>query len=212
MNALAERVKQDLRKIEALSKTLDGRIKVKSTDGSPINKIVLEINYPTAASRAYPDKIQNATEVRIELLSRYPFQEPTATITTPIYHPNVYTSGKICFGTKWLPTQGLDLLAKRIIQIITFDESILNEKSPANSDALHWYREARGKTPNAFPTDKLEIRETKKSTMSWKNIEGEKNEKTLVSCPQCNSSLRVATGKSGNISCPKCNEKFFIRT
>ncbi|APG27033.1 hypothetical protein A7E78_03810 [Syntrophotalea acetylenivorans] len=212
MSALSERVKQDLRKIEELAKSLDGRIKIKSTEGSPINKIVLEIKYPTAPSKAYPDKVQDTTEVKIELLSRYPFQEPTATIITPIYHPNVYTSGKICFGTKWLPTQGLDLLTKRIIQIITFDETILNEKSPANSDALRWYRGAISKNPNAFPTDKLVVRETKKTTMSWKNVEGGGEERTLVSCPKCNASLRVPVGKSGNVFCPKCNEKFFIRT
>lgn len=170
MTISAERVKQDLRKIEELSKSVDGRIQVKSTSGNPINKIVLEIDYPTAPSSEFPKKIQQKTEVKIELLSRYPFQEPSATITTPIYHPNVYSSGKICLGAKWLPTQGLDLLVRRIIQIITFDETILNERSPANGQALSWYRSTIKKYPDSFPTDKLIVKEQSKKKMSWSNI------------------------------------------
>jgi hypothetical protein len=42
---------------------------------------------------------------------------------------------------------------RRIIQIITFDLSVLNEDSPANRDALIWYRLAVSQHPKAFPTD-----------------------------------------------------------
>lgn len=170
MSAFSERVVQDVRKIEALSKTVQGRVKIIKRVGNPINSLVIEIDYPTAPSKSFPASVQPKTQVKIDLLSRYPFQEPVATITTPIFHPNVYPNGKICFGTKWLPTQGLDLLVKRIIQIITFDATILNEKSPANSTALSWYRGAVRKHPTSFPTDKLLIKETKPKTMTWNNV------------------------------------------
>jgi len=170
MSAYSERIVQDLRKIEELSKTVNGRVKVKNKIGTPIRSLVIEIDYPTAPSKAFPTSIQQKTEVKIDFLSRYPFQEPGATITTPIFHPNVYPNGKICFGTKWLPTQGLDLLVKRIIQIITFDQTILNEKSPANSTALQWYRGAVRKHPASFPTDKLLIKEAAPKKMSWNNV------------------------------------------
>lgn len=136
MTAFSERINQDIRKINELSDSIGGRISIKKQSGTPVNSMVIEIDYPTAPSKDYPNQVQKKTEVHIKLLSRYPFQEPEATITTPIFHPNVYQSGKICFGTKWLPSQGLDLLIKRIIQIITFDETILNEGSPANGAAL----------------------------------------------------------------------------
>lgn len=212
MTISAERVKQDLRKIEELSKSVNGRVQVKSTSGNPANRIVLEIDYPTAPSKDYPKKVQQKTEVKIELLSRYPFQEPSATITTPIYHPNVYNSGKICFGTKWLPTQGLDLLVRRIIQIITFDETILNEDSPANGQALSWYRSAVRIHPEAFPTDKLIIKEQPKKKMSWSNMGVNPDQKVVVSCPECKGSLRVPAGKKLNATCPKCNHKFLVTT
>jgi ubiquitin-protein ligase len=212
MSISAERIKQDLLKISELSKSVNGRVKVVSTTGNPVSKIILEINYPTAPSRDYPRKVQQKTEVKIELLSRYPFQEPNATITTPVYHPNVYSSGKICFGTKWLPTQGLDLLVRRIIQIITFDETILNEKSPANSNALSWYRDAARRNPEAFPTDKLTIKEQPKKKMAWNNVTQESVEKTIVSCPRCNTSMRVPSGKRLNVNCTKCSHQFLVTT
>lgn len=208
----SERIKQDLRKIDELSQSTNGRVKVKSTSGNPITNIILELDYPTAPSKDYPQKIQRITEVRIELLSRYPFQEPSATITTPIYHPNVWSSGKICLGTKWLPTQGLDLLVKRIIQIITFDNTILNERSPANGDALNWYRKAITKDPESFPTDKIQSNNNPKSKLSWNNIGADSNGKIVIHCPECKSALRVPAGKSLNVSCSKCTHKFLVTT
>lgn len=210
MTISAERIKQDLRKIEELSKSVNGRVKIKSTLGNPVNKIILDIDYPTAPSKDFPNKVQLKTEVKIELLSRYPFQEPTAIITTPIYHPNVYGSGKICLGNKWMPTQGLDLLVRRIIQIITFDETILNERSPANGEALSWYKSAIIKHPNSFPTDKLILKEEPKKKMSWNNMESKDEQKTVVACPECKISLRVPAGKMLNVTCPKCTHKFLV--
>ena len=212
MSISAERIKQDLIKIAELSKSVNGRIKVISTTGNPVNKILLEIDYPTAPSKDYPRAVQQKTEVKIELLSRYPFQEPKATITTPIVHPNVYSSGQICFGTKWLPTQGLDLLARRIIQIITFDETILNEQSPANGTALSWYRDASRRNPEAFPTDKLSITEQPKKKISWNNASQADIEKTIVSCPNCGTSMRVPSGKKLNVNCSKCSHQFLVTT
>lgn len=212
MSAFAERVLQDLRKIEELSKAVAGRVVIKGTAGNPINVINIELDFPTAPSSKYPSQVQNKTLVKIELLSRYPFQEPLATITTPIHHPNVYSSGRVCLGAKWLPTQGLDLLVKRIIQIITFESNILNEASPANRDALVWYRSAIKTSPGAFPTDKLIIKEQAPSKIGWSNVSVASDEKALVSCPSCRSSLRVPKGKKGNLTCPKCNTKFYIET
>ena len=210
MSLSAERVKQDLRKIEELSRTLGGRINLKSTHGNPVNRIVLELDYPTAPSQDYPAVVQKKTEVKIELLSRYPFQEPSAIITTPIYHPNVFSSGKICLGAKWLPSQGLDLLVKKIIQIIIFDETILNEASPANGQALSWYKSVIRKNPAAFPTDKLIIKEQPNKNISWGNVDSNEAQKIVISCPGCKGSLRIPAGKKLNINCPKCTHNFLV--
>ena len=216
--AFNERREQDLRKLSELADSSGKKIRIVSSSGNPIDKIEVELRYKTAPSKKYPSQISDKTRVLIELSSRYPFQEPNAVIKTKIFHPNVYNTGKICFGTKWLPTEGLDLLVKRIAEIITFDLSILNESSPANSDALSWYRKARSKHPNKFPTEKVSFSnpDTKKS-MNWKNVSSKKNKasesaKTIIECPSCGGSLRVPIGKKGKIRCPSCSNLFEAKT
>lgn len=206
-----ERIKQDILKIEALSKLTNNKVRIKETLGNPTNVIVLELDYPTAPSSHYPNEVQNKTSLKIELLSRYPFQEPSATITTPIFHPNVYASGKVCLGTKWLPTQGLDLLIKRIIQIITFDPLILNEASPANGKALSWYKQASTQYPSSFPTDRLITSKAREKKMVWSELSGAED-KIIVNCPNCYGSSRVPKGKNLNITCPKCRTTFRAQT
>lgn len=214
MSAFETRINQDIKKIEALSRSLNNRIEIIKLEGHPPKKIFLRFHYPTAPSSDYPKSIQEVTEVKIELLSRYPFQEPSATITTPIFHPNVYSSGKICFGTKWLPTEGLDLLVKRIIQIITFDSKLLNEDSPANQQANKWYRKAIKRDGSYFPTDRLiTIKENEKPKMKWKSVSSSQEDtKTIISCKLCNKKLRVSSGKNGTIVCPNCNGSFYVTT
>jgi len=170
MSARDTRIQQDLKKIKALSDRTGGKVIVSETKGSPIDEIFLELKYTTAPSNSYPSVKQNVTKVKISLVSRYPFVEPAATITTPIYHPNVYSGGKICFGTKWLPTESLDLFVKRIIKILTFDPTILNESSPANRSALEWYRTARSRNPSSFPTDRFVENNEPKGPITWNNM------------------------------------------
>ncbi len=213
-NAIGERRDQDVRKIEDLAEASGGKIRLVSAAGNPTNKIEVELFYKTAQNNRYPTAVGEKTRLVIELPSRYPFQEPSAVIKTKIYHPNVYASGKICFGTKWIPTEGLDLLLKRVIQIITFDTTILNEASPANTGAFDLYRKAQKKTPNMFPTEKVSFATPKeKKKISWNNISADKpkfsdSEKTIVQCPSCKKSLRVPAGKRGSVVCPTCSHRF----
>jgi len=200
----------DLNKLKDLCLASSGKVVIKSTKGNPVDEITIELKLNTAPSNKYPNEKQATTLVVIQLSNRYPLQEPTANIKTPIYHPNVYSSGKICFGQKWLPTEGLDMLVKRIIKIVTFDPTILNEKSPANSDALKWYNSAVKAHPSAFPTDSLTSSNQKtEKTMNWSNIQ---DEKVIVKCANCSASLRLPKGKSGTVKCPTCSKFFETRT
>ncbi|MFM0096389.1 ubiquitin-conjugating enzyme E2 [Paraburkholderia nemoris] len=200
MSAIDERIALDLEKLANLSKQTDGRVRVVGVSGKPAKRIDIELDYPTAPSRDYPKRIQSTTAVKIELLSRYPFVEPNAVITTPIFHPNVFASGKICLGTKWLPTQGLDLLIRRVVQIITFDPDVLNERSPANGTAVDWYRSALRANPEAFPT-------TRRTARTGSSLA---QESVIVQCPSCAARLRIPSGKSGEVSCPKCSHRFSV--
>jgi ubiquitin-protein ligase len=234
MSISPERIKQDLIKINDLVKSSNGKLEIIKTSGNPVNFIELNLYYTTASSNDYPNKFQQKTTVEIRLSSSYPFKEPQSKITTAIYHPNVYESGTICFGTKWLPTEGLDLLVKRIIQIITFDKTILNQESPANGKALSWYKTAIKKYPDYFPTDRIIVeKQQPKKTISWNNIEDDSTKsakanstnkiswnnlnnntanRTIINCINCNTSLRLPVGKKLKVKCPKCTTSFEATT
>jgi ubiquitin-protein ligase len=212
MSAFNERRVQDIQKLRKLAEQAPARLKIERISGTPPNQIDIELHFKTAPSRQYPGNVQSVTRVTIDLPSRYPLTAPTAAIRTPILHPNVYSSGQICLGVTWMPTLGLDFLVKRIIQIITFDPAILNEKSPANGEALSWYRDAVRRHAHAFPTDTaLLTTAAPEKKMSWTNIASEPA-KVVVACTHCGSKLSLSAGKRGQVKCPRCQQSFEART
>jgi len=215
MDALARRREEDIAKLNALATKLSGKLRVAGVHGKPVARVELELKFRTAGTMAYPNQVQTQCSAVIELSARYPFHEPSILITTPIVHPNVYSSGRVCLGTKWIPTEGLDLLARRLIRIITFDPEILNANSPANRDALTWYEEARRRHPKAFPTDVVRFEtETAAPKVKWGPSIAASNspERVIVPCPFCKANLRVPTGRAGTIKCPQCNKSFESKT
>ena len=159
MNPLAERRHQDLAKITRLGVRARGRVTVCETLGPPPSEIIVALNYKTAASPRFPDDVRETTHIKIVLNARYPFQEPVVDILDPVFNPNVYTSGRVCLGKKWIATEGLDLTVLRIIKILTFDPEILNDWAPANLEAAHWYKATRAVYPGSFPTEKIALDE-----------------------------------------------------
>jgi ubiquitin-protein ligase len=212
MSAFDERRDQDVQKLRDLQKLARERIRVTRVSGRPANEIDVELDLKTAPSRHYPRMVQKLTQLTISLPARYPFVEPAVTVRTPILHPNVYSSGRICLGVKWIPSFGLDLLVRRVVQIVTFDSAVLNEASPANGDAVAWYRHAKRTHPDAFPTDSLVLSApASPKTIRWDNI-SVTPAKTVVPCPRCQSMLSLPAGKKGRVTCPKCSNVFQAET
>lgn len=179
--------------------------------GTPANEIDVELRFKTAPSQDYPRKVQEITRAAISLPARYPFVEPSVSIKTPILHPNVYASGRICLGVKWITSFGLDLLVRRIIQIITFDPSVVNDASPANGPAASWYRNALIKHPSSFPSDSFELTAAPPpKTMKWASVDAPT--KVLVPCPSCKTKLSLPPGKRGRVRCPECGNTFEAKT
>lgn len=212
MSATEERRAQDLAKLRGLARKSEGKIVVELVSGIPINEIRVGLRYTTAGSASYPVQKTDNISVEIRLPSKYPFQEPLVSLSPPVYHPNVYSSGQVCMGVKWIPTQGLDLLLERIIRIIVFDQSVLNEQSPANRAALDWYRNTKRQFPSAFPTDIVNYSDGHvKSTIRWSEMPSS-NLKVVSACPSCGTRLRLDSGQSGTVRCPQCSVTFRVKT
>jgi ubiquitin-protein ligase len=211
--AFDERREQDVQKLRELQKQSHDRIRVVRVNGRPPNEIEVELHLKTVPSKQYPRAVQDVTRLGISLPARYPFVEPAVDVRTPILHPNIYSSGRICLGMKWIPSFGLDLLVRRIAQIVTYDPAVLNEASPANRDALTWYWQARGAHASAFPTDSLTLSaaETAK-TMKWTDAPTASPSKTVVTCPNCQRKLSLPAGKTGRVKCPNCSTLFQVAT
>jgi ubiquitin-protein ligase len=172
MEAINRRREEDLGKVKALSSLYPGRVEVLEYNRS-ISSIKVRLKIPTSRDSAYPHTVQQSSDIFFELPGRYPFEEPLAKVLTPIWNPNVFTSGKICLGTRWIPTESLDLLVERIMKLLAFDPLIINTDSPANSEASQWYKLQVARNPGLFPTVKIEAlkQQMQKPRMVWKNVE-----------------------------------------
>lgn len=173
MNALETRRREDLAKVKDLCDRSGGRLRLISTDGDAPTTIKLKLNYRTAGGTDYPEREFTSVEMKIQIPAGYPFRSPpVATLSPVVYHPNVYASGQVCLGSKWVVSEFLDLLVKRVVRIITYQEDVLNEASPANGAAVSWYRERKRRFPNAFPTDTADTVAgvPKSSGMQWNNL------------------------------------------
>ncbi len=162
---------QDLAKITRLGVRTHGRISVTETIDTPPSQIIISVAYKTAPTAQYPAEARDTTRIRVLLGARYPFQEPAVEILDPIYNPNVYPSGRVCLGNKWIATEGLDLLILRVAKILTFDPETVNDSNPANMEAAMWYKVMVERHPEAFPTEKVDLApEVAAKTVRWNEV------------------------------------------
>lgn len=216
MSAFNARREEDVAKLKALELVTQGRIRLVEHSGNPISRITLKFLVRTAADEKYPAKAISEVDAAIQLGARYPFEEPAISITTKVFNPNIYTSGRVCLGSKWIATEYLDLLAQRLFKILAFDESIINTSSAANGDAARWYIRTKASRPGDFPSESLLIANaSQKPTLSWTDkstATPTSTDRVVVPCTHCQKSLRIPAGKTGTIVCPSCKKSFPVRT
>jgi LSD1 subclass zinc finger protein len=217
MTAFHARRDEDVAKLRELEKKTGGKIRVLKVNGSPISEISLRYFVRTAKDDKYPNASITEVDAAIQLGSRYPFDAPTVTLSTKVFNPNVYTSGKVCLGNKWIATEYLDLLAVRLYKILSFEESIINTSSAANGEAARWYIKAQSSHPGSFPSETLQFPDSSAaSPLKWtdksKTQTSTAPSAVIVSCPKCRTKLRLPAGRSGSVSCPACKTPFSVTT
>ncbi len=227
----AARREVDTAHLRALAAASGGLLQVlaEPSPGSP--RFELNLALRTAGSKRYPEQHQGHCRVLITLDPRHPFLPPAATVLTPIFHPNVFESGVVCMGAKWLPSEGMDLYVRRLVRLLAFDPLLVNTRSAAYSAALAWYTSALRQHPQAFPSDPAALRlgepqgaaataaspapataAPTASSASSASAASAAPTKVLRHCPHCQTTLRLPAGRSGVVACPRCQQDFEVQT
>ncbi|KAF8119060.1 hypothetical protein N665_0001s0116 [Sinapis alba] len=96
-----------------------------SADFSSFSTIDAHIEGPE--DTVYANGIFN---VKIQIPERYPFQPPIVSFATPIYHPNIDNSGRICLDILNLPPKGAWQPSLNISTVLTSIGLLLSEPNP----------------------------------------------------------------------------------
>ncbi len=198
----AHRREADIERVRALAQRSGGRIGLITTPTPGSARFIVELDYVTSGSSRYPQERQARSRIAIDLAARHPFEAPMARVLTPIFHPNVFPSGLVCLGSKWIPSEGMDLFVSRIARLLAYDPLLVNVHSAAHGAALHWYLAAARLHPQAFPTDAAAIALGQTA----------QPERVVRACPHCGAQLRLPTGRSGEVQCPRCAKAFETTT
>jgi hypothetical protein len=206
----------DIERLRALAATSGGRIGIVTLPIAGRPRFVLDLGYATVGSHRYPAERQPSSRVAIDLAPRHPFLPPVTTVLTPIFHPHVFSSGVVCIGSKWLPSEGMDLFVHRVVRLLAFDPLLMNPYSIADGAANAWYQSAVRRHPEAFPTDPaalaLTVDERADVGPASREPEPRATERVIRHCPQCRAGLRLPAGRSGTVRCPACGRDFQTNT
>jgi ubiquitin-protein ligase len=112
-------------------------IHIMATEGDPPERYLIRFtcrgveNVNGSGQAIYRD----VHEVRIYLHAEYPLKQPQLKWMTPIFHPNIHTTGAVCIGA-WWPAKTLDELLLTLGEMVQYKN--LGPKDPMNSKAAAW--------------------------------------------------------------------------
>jgi len=203
----------DIERLRALAVASGGRIGIVTLPVAGRPRFVLDLGYATVGSQRYPAERQASSRIAIDLAPRHPFQPPVTTVLTPIFHPHVFSSSVVCIGSKWLPSEGMDLFVHRVVRLLAFDPLLMNPYSIADGAANAWYQSALRRHPEAFPTDAAALALTvDEGAGTGSSARATAAERVIRHCPHCRAGLRLPAGRSGAVRCPECGRDFQTNT
>ena len=112
-------------------------IHILHTDGDPPEKYLIQFTCRGVEKLAPGGKPQyrNVHQVSIYLHAEYPLKQPQLKWLTPIFHPNIHSTGAVCIGA-WWPAKTLDELLLTLGEMIQYKN--FDPKDPMNSRAATW--------------------------------------------------------------------------
>jgi len=131
-------------------------------------------------------------KLSIRIPGRYPFEPPHVKFLTPIYHPNIDTSGRICLDVLKMPPKGEWKPSSNVRTVLLSIQLLMNEPNP--DDPL------MEEISNQFKTDRAKFTETaaiwtKKYAKDTGVGQGVGQERTLMSSTIVDSSSKSNTEK-----------------
>nr|XP_022288948.1 ubiquitin-conjugating enzyme E2 T-like [Crassostrea virginica] len=69
-------------------------------------------------------------KLEIQIPERYPFEPPKVKFSTPIYHPNIDSGGRICLDTLKMPPKGAWKPCLNISTVLTSIQLLMAEPNP----------------------------------------------------------------------------------
>lgn len=106
---------------------------------------------------SHPDVLtRDEHQVVVRFNASYPRMMPELVWKTPIFHPNISSSGVVClggYGTYWVPSVTLDELCTMLWDMIRYKN--FDPESPYNRQAALW---AKQHSSSRFPIDPRPIR------------------------------------------------------
>jgi ubiquitin-protein ligase len=112
-------------------------IQILNTEGDPPEKYLIRFTCRGIEKLAPNGKpvFRARHEVRIYLHAEYPLKQPQLKWLTPIFHPNIHSTGAVCIGA-WWPAKTLDELLLTLGEMVQYKN--LGPKDPMNSKAAAW--------------------------------------------------------------------------
>lgn len=112
-------------------------IQIIETEGTPPTKYVFEYQVKGIIGVDEKGKPRYSNKHIVEILVHddYPLSMPFVQFYSPIFHPNIWTGGKVCLGWFPIPYQLTDICL-HIAKMIDYQVYDLN--SPSNNTAANW--------------------------------------------------------------------------
>ncbi|MDJ0754656.1 MAG: ubiquitin-conjugating enzyme E2 [Ardenticatenaceae bacterium] len=151
-NIRETRLRNDYQKIKDLAQRSD-LIQVVKTDGHPPDRYLIRYlcRGVEAVTSSGTPQLREMHEVSIYLHAEYPLKQPQLKWKTPIFHPNIHTTGAVCIGA-WWPAKTLDELVLTMGDMVQYKN--YEPKDPMNSKAAAWAMRNRQR----FPIDDRELK------------------------------------------------------
>ena len=146
------RLSNDYKKIRQLVNRSE-LIHIMATEGDPPEKYLIRFTCRGVEKLAPGGRpvIRDVHEVRIYLHAEYPLKQPQLKWQTPIFHPNIHSTGAVCIGA-WWPAKTLDELLLTLGEMVQYKN--LGPKDPMNSKAAAWAL----RNKRHFPIDKRPLK------------------------------------------------------